>query len=251
MLVLVADAVAGDGAGDARLLCARRPRPDPSSPASARKVFAVRIGAHRALDHARWRCRWRRRSSTCSPMLGGPRWLGAYGVAVAMGLAATALRRRADGRAVPHDRAAAHAARRPDRRGGGRRRLRHRRAGRRDPLYGNTLSRFAACAVGRAHRASRRTSDSPFWWPARAIMGDSPALAGVLVVRLRAARRRRRRLLAALRRARDRRRQRFGRGDRAGGSVQQRASARRRRRARCGARNGRFCGAIPGWSRRR
>ena len=60
-----------------------------ASPVAARSVFAVRI-ATVALAVARWRCRSRRPSSTCWSLRGGWRWLGAYGVIVAMGAAAAA-----------------------------------------------------------------------------------------------------------------------------------------------------------------
>jgi ABC-2 type transport system permease protein len=50
-------------------------------------------------------------------------------------------------------------------------------------LSANTLSRFAALQSDLLKRIAPG-EDSPFWWPARAIMGDIPALAGVLAVSL-------------------------------------------------------------------
>ena len=60
-----------------------------SSPAAARKIFAVRIGAMALRDPDG--CAARRPSSTCWSLRGGARWLGAYGVVVALGATAAAL----------------------------------------------------------------------------------------------------------------------------------------------------------------
>ena len=104
-----------------------------SSPAAARKIFAVRIGAM-ALSVILMAALLGAPFINVLVARGGARWLGAYGVVIAMGATAAALRGRADGRAVPPDRAEAHAARRADRRRRDRGGLRHRPAGRRDPV---------------------------------------------------------------------------------------------------------------------
>ena len=69
-----------------------------SSPASARKVFAVRIMAI-ALSTTALAVPLAAPFINVLAYAGGPRWLGAYGVVVAMGLAASALAVALDGRA--------------------------------------------------------------------------------------------------------------------------------------------------------
>ena len=104
-----------------------------SSPVASRRVFAVRIATMAAstvlmavllaapfINILVWR--------------GGARWLSAYGVVIAVGALGGGAVGRADGRAVPHHRAEADAARRADRRRHRRRDLRDRTAGRRDPV---------------------------------------------------------------------------------------------------------------------
>ncbi len=149
-----------------------------SSPASARKVFAVRIAAI-ALSTTVLAV------PLASPFInvlaysGGPRWLGAYGVVVAMGLAASALamaltvglfltlgprRTRLVAQIVAAVVGAVFVI--------GVQAL--------AILSTNTLSRIAALQSDMLRRVAPGM-DSLFWWPARAIMGDLPALFGVLV----------------------------------------------------------------------
>ncbi len=181
---------------------------------------------------------------------GGLRWLGAYGLIVAMGAAAAALAVGADGRAVPHHRPEAHALRGAGRRRRDRRRLRHRPAGRGDPVLS---ARCRALAVLQSDTVLAHAPDlgSVVWWPARAALGDGVALCAVLRRELRAARaspsRWSRRASATMPSPR--------RG--VSGSPASAASRRSRlpqaprRGRRCAARNGCCCGAIPGWCRRR
>ncbi len=70
-----------------------------SSPAAARRVFAVRIATMALSIVADGACCWRRRSSTCWRRAAASRWLAAYGVVAAIGRR----RPRRCGRA--HDRA--------------------------------------------------------------------------------------------------------------------------------------------------
>ena len=150
-----------------------------SSPASARKVFVVRIAAIAA-------------STTtltvplAAPFInvlaysGGLRWLAAYGVAVAMGLAASAIalaltvalfatlgprRTRFVAQVIAAVVGAIFVI--------GVQAL--------AILSSNTLSRFAALQSDML-KTIAPDPDSPLWWPARAIMGDMPALLGVSVV---------------------------------------------------------------------
>ena len=148
-----------------------------SSPASSRKVFAVRIMAI-ALSTTALAVPLAAPFVNVLAWSGGPRWLGAYGVVIAMGLAASALamaltvglfrligprRTRFVAQIVAAIVGAffvigvqAVAI-----------------------LSTNTLSRFAALQSEALKRIAPG-DDSFFWWPARAIMGDLPALVGVL-----------------------------------------------------------------------
>jgi ABC-2 type transport system permease protein len=149
-----------------------------SSPSSARKVFAVRIMAI-ALSTTALAVPLAAPFINVLAYSGGPRWLGAYGVVVAMGMAASALamaltvglfrtlgprRTRLAAQVVAAIVGAifvigvqAVAI-----------------------LSTNTLSRFAALQSDLLKRVAPG-DDSVFWWPARAIMGDVPALIGVIV----------------------------------------------------------------------
>ena len=91
--------------------------------------------------------------------------------------------------------------------------------------------------------------ESLLWWPARAMLGDLTALAAVLGGGIAAARRRHRAVLAP----------RFGdhaiaaagiSDSRRDAAAPARGFRRASPRARCGARNGRCCAAIPGSPRR-
>jgi ABC-2 type transport system permease protein len=149
-----------------------------SSPISARKVFAVRIAAIAVSTTAL-------AVPLAAPFIdaraysGGPRWLGAYGVVVAMGMVASALamaltmalfrtlgpqRTRLAAQIIAAVVGAVFVI--------GVQAL--------AILSSNTLSRFAALQSN-ALKAIAPGEASPFWWPARAIMGDVPALVGVLV----------------------------------------------------------------------
>jgi ABC-2 type transport system permease protein len=149
-----------------------------SSPVSARKVFSVRIAAIAFSTTAL-------AVPLAAPFInalaysGGPRWLGAYGVVIAMGMVASALamaltmalfrtlgarRTRFVAQVIAAVVGAVFVI--------GVQAL--------AILSSNTLSRFAAMQSD-ALRAIAPGDASPFWWPARAIMGDVPALVGVLV----------------------------------------------------------------------
>ncbi len=150
-----------------------------SSPISARKVFAVRIAAI-ALSTISLAVPLGAPFINALAYSGGPRWLGAYGVVVAMGLAASAL---AVGLTV------------------GLFRLLGPRRTRLVAqiiaavvgavfvigvqalaiLSSNTLSRIAALQ-SEALRMLAPGPESGFWWPARAIMGDLSALLGVVAI---------------------------------------------------------------------
>lgn len=149
-----------------------------ASPIAARKVFAVRI-ASIALSTTTLAVPLAAPFINALAYAGGPRWLGAYGAVVAFSIAATAFSValtaflfRAIGprktRLVAQVLAAiigavfvigvqAMAI-----------------------LSTNTLSRFAALQSD-ALRVLAPNEGSPLWWPARAIMGDIPALAGILL----------------------------------------------------------------------
>ena len=127
-----------------------------SSPADARKVFIVRIAAlgFSAVLTA---------LAIAAPFinvlayLGGPRWLGGYVAAVAMGRSRGSPGGRDDGSDVPPDRAEAHAARGTDHRRDHRRRLRHRAASGRDLVVRDDLAVHADAIGGiPAARARRR-----------------------------------------------------------------------------------------------
>ena len=150
-----------------------------SSPISARKVFAVRIAAIAVSTTAL-------AIPLAAPFInalaysGGPRWLGAYGVVIAMGMVASALamaltmalfktlgarRTRLVAQIIAAVVGAVFVI--------GVQAL--------AILSSNTLSRFAALQSD-ALKAIAPGDQSPFWWPARAIMGDVPALIGVLLI---------------------------------------------------------------------
>ena len=214
-----------------------------SSPASARKVFAVRMGRIAAAAVAI-------AVLLAAPfinvlaLLGGARWLAAYGVVAAMGAVATAAALALTIALFRTRRGQAHAADRADRGGGDRRRLRHRPAGRGD-LF-----------LRQSFRASRRCNRTGCWRtrpipPAHSGGRRAPcsattcALAARCRVRLRRARRGDRAVLAALRRAR------HGGGRRlqhrrAPAPLVARASAAAPPAACCGTRNGR-CSQRDPW----
>ena len=136
---LDADDVAGDGIGDARLLRALRPRPDPVL--AGHRAARVR-GAHRdhrVIDHgdggAAGRALHQRAGLARRRALARRLWRGARGRRDRGGAVG-----RADRRAVPHHRAEAHAACRADRRRGDRRHLRHRHADGGDPVLRHDLA---------------------------------------------------------------------------------------------------------------
>ena len=104
-----------------------------SSPVASRRVFAVRI-ATMAVSTVLMAVLLAAPFINILIWRGGARWLSAYGVVVAVGAVAAGAVGRADRRAVPHHRAEADAACRADRRGHRRRHLRHRPAGRGDPV---------------------------------------------------------------------------------------------------------------------
>jgi ABC-2 type transport system permease protein len=150
-----------------------------SSPVSARKVFAVRIAAI-SLSTTTLAIPLAAPFVNVLVYAGGPRWLGAYGVAVAMGLAASAIamavtvalfrmlgprRTRLVAQIIAAVVGAFFVI--------GVQAL--------AILSTNTLSRIAALQSD-ALKAIAPGTDSPLWWPARAIMGDIPALVGVLAV---------------------------------------------------------------------
>ena len=216
-----------------------------SSPAAARKIFAVRIGAM-ALSVILMAALLGAPLINVLVARGGARWLGAYGVVIAMGATAAALavamtvalfrligpkRTRLAAQIV----AAVIAA-----------------------VFIIGLQVAAILSHGTLSRMVFLESDtlvalvpeidSLLWWPARAALGDLTALAAVLgraslmlgaaIVDL----------LGALRRSRHRGVER--RGDRRAAGAHDPASAAPRRCARCGRRNGRCCCATPGWCRR-
>ena len=128
-----------------------------SSPAAARKIFAVRIAAM-ALSVIVMAALLGAPLINVLIARGGARWLGAYGVVIAMGATAAAGAVALTVAAVPPDRAEAHAARRADRRRRDRGGLHHRAAGRRDPVARHALAhgvpgiRHAGCAGARARQ---------------------------------------------------------------------------------------------------
>ncbi len=150
-----------------------------SSPVSARKIFTVRIAAI-ALSTTTLAVPLAAPFINALAYSGGVRWLGAYGVAVAMGLAASAVamaltvalfrtlgprRTRLAAQIIAAVVGAFFVI--------GVQAL--------AILSTNTLSRFAALQSD-ALTIIAPDPQSPLWWPARAIMGDIPALLGVTVV---------------------------------------------------------------------
>ncbi len=217
-----------------------------SSPISARKVFAVRVAAI-AFSTTALAIPLAMPFIDALAYAGGPRWLGAYGVVIAMGMVASAL-----ALAVTMGLFRTLGARRT------------RLAAQIIAavvgaifvigvqalaiLSSNTLSRFAALQSDTLKRFAPGAA-SPLWWPARAIMGDLPALFGVLAVSAA--------LLALATLVFSRR---FAENATAAAgisatTIRQRrragTSARRRPRRCCVARSGRFSRAIHGSCRRR
>ena len=163
---------------DARLLCARRSRSHPGL--AGRRAASVRRAHrhHRAVDRADGAAAGRPVHQHAR-LRGGWRWLGAYGVIVAMGAAATALAVAAHRRAVSRSSA---------------------------PKRTRLIAQIVAAVIGAAFviglqvaailsygtlSRSRRAAiagrpraapglDSLVWWPARAALGDGRALAAVL-----------------------------------------------------------------------
>jgi ABC-2 type transport system permease protein len=150
-----------------------------SSPVSARKVFSVRIAAI-ALSTTTLAVPLAAPFINALAYSGGARWLGAYGVALAMGLAASAVamaltvalfrmlgprRTRLVAQIIAAVVGAFFVI--------GVQAL--------AILSTNTLSRFAALQSD-ALKVLAPDAESPLWWPARAIMGDVPALMGVIAV---------------------------------------------------------------------
>ena len=140
--VVAPDDLAGDGIDDARFLFALRSRSHPWRRRPRRKRSSP-------CASSRWRCRWRMLAlPLAAPFidvliaLGGWRWLGAYGLIVAMGAAATALAVGLTVALFRVDRAEAHAACRAGRRRGDRRRVCHRPASGGDPVL-RQLSRVS------------------------------------------------------------------------------------------------------------
>ena len=179
---LVADDVAGDGAGHARVLCPLRPRPDPVVAGDSRNACS-RCGSRRS------------RLSTmimavllAAPFInvlvwrGGARWLAGYGVVLAVGATAAAMSVALTVALFRTIGPAANTAGGADRRRRDRRDLRDRVAGggdrllRHDPQF-TFLQSDALVAV----RAGGR---EPVWWPARAMLGDCTALRAVVGRRL-------------------------------------------------------------------
>jgi ABC-2 type transport system permease protein len=216
-----------------------------SSPVAVRKLFAVRIAAMAASVILM-------ALLLAAPLIdvlvlrGGPRWLGAYGVVVALGATASAFAvavtvglfrligpKRT--RLVAQIVAAVIAA-----------------------VFIIGLQVAAILSHGTLSRMVFLESDtllalvpdtgSLVWLPARAALGDLPALAVVLGVSLTllAPRSSSSRAASASTRSRRPASRRW-----AGASGTRPASAARRRCARCGRRNGSCCGAIRGWCRRR
>ncbi len=214
-----------------------------SSPAAARRLFAVRIAAMAAgIVHA-WRWLLAAPFIDVLVLRGGARWLAAYGVVAAMAMAAVAL---AVALTVALFRIIGPSARgfdRADRRGGDRRRASS--SASRSPRSSLTarLSRFASCTSERmvAHAPDvdeRRLVAGPRR-PRR--IGGAGGGARLSLVVLAGVDRRASRRASASTPGRRRRRRRARRGSAAALGFR---PARQRRR--CAARNGRCCGAIPG-----
>ncbi len=147
------------------------------SPVSARLIFAVRIGTI-ALSTAALAVLLAAPFINALAYAGGPRWLSAYGVVAAMAVAATALaialtiglfqilsprRTRLVAQIIAAVVGAIFVI--------GVQAL--------AILSANTLSRFAGLQ-SELFKAIAPGLESLFWWPARAIMGDLPALVAVL-----------------------------------------------------------------------
>jgi ABC-2 type transport system permease protein len=150
-----------------------------ASPVSARKVFAVRIAAI-AVSATMLALPMAAPFIHALAISGGVQWLGAYGLGVAMGCAAAALsvaltvglfrtlgakRTRLIAQIIAAIVGAAFV-------------IGIQAAA---ILSTGTLSRFAVYTSGALDTIAPST-DSLFWWPARAVMGDPQALAGVLGV---------------------------------------------------------------------
>ena len=126
-----------------------------ASPAAAEKVFAVRIGTV-ALSMALMAVPLAAPFIDVLIALGGWRWIGAYGLIVAMGAAAAAL---AVGLTVALFRvigAKRTRLRRASCRGGDRRRFRHRPASGGDPVLWDIVARVGVAVGNRARACARR-----------------------------------------------------------------------------------------------
>lgn len=148
-----------------------------ASPVSPRLIFAVRIGTI-ALSTGALAVLLAAPFINALVYSGGPRWIAAYGLVATMAVAATALavaltvalfqtlgprRTRLVAQIIAALVGAVFVI--------GVQAL--------AILSANTLSRFAGLQSGLL-RAIAPGMESPFWWPARAIMGDLPALVAVL-----------------------------------------------------------------------
>ena len=133
-----------------------------SSPAPRGRVFAVRIADDRAVDRADVaadRVAVHQRLAA----RGGARWLAAYGVVVGVGARGHGVRGGAHGRCCSDaGRPAPDAAGRADHRRGHRRRLRHRPAGRRDPLLRHPVA-DSTCSSRPAWSRIAPDADSLVW----------------------------------------------------------------------------------------
>ena len=242
---LVADDVAGDGAGHPRVLRPLRPRPDPvvadglapgvrgadrrDSGLDGDDGGAAGCSLHQRADLAR-------RRAMAGRLRRGGRDRRSRGRDVGC----------AHGRAVPRHRTEADAACSPDRRRDRRRDLRHRAAGRRHPVVRHAVL-FLVPEIGSAGRL--RAGAGEFRLVARARGARRSPCARRRGLDGRAvARRGDRGFLDPLRRACDGRGRHFRRGRLAERHV--RASGACRPAARCGRRNGRCSPAIRGSPRR-
>ena len=203
-----------------------------SSPAKLTNVFSVRIAAI-ALAVTGMALLFATPFVDMLAILGGARWLAAFGVVIAIGAVGRGHRDRNHAGPVPPDRPAPHAARRPDRGRCRRRRICHRAADRRDPVLRLAV---ALCLphLGFGHRLCARPRQFPVVAGARGARryrGAGSSAAG----RARPARRRDGAVLATLCRHRDQglgKRRRFARRRAATAH-----SAAARAAWRCGARN--------------
>ena len=239
----IADAVAGDGSGDTRLLCARRSRTDPVVIGFRRAPFR---GAHRrdgaehrgdgaGLGGAGNQCAGLARRRALARGLWRRHRIG-HGRGRDLGIA--------DGRAVSRDRRQAHAARRANRRRGHWRQLCHRCAARRDPVGRHAVARRRVSVVGGLGAPARPRQ--PVVAAGRGGDGERAGIGSRAGIRRGRAGRRDPLWRAALWRAGARRRQRIAQHH--GGAAQARrpVSCEIARVRHCGTKNGCSCCAIPG-----